>query len=68
MVEGEEDAEGAEGEEGDDGACVRMWCVMVASFILLQQAILFKVLEKCTENLIGHCRLAFNKHESNIDC
>ena len=27
-----------------------------------------KVLEKCTKNLIGHSRLAFNKHESNIDC
>ena len=30
--------------------------------------ILFKVLEKCTKNLIGHSRLAFNNHESNIDC
>ena len=29
---------------------------------------LFKVLEKCTKNLIGHSRLAFNNHESNIDC
>ena len=28
----------------------------------------FKVLEKCTQNLIGHSRLAFNNHESNIDC
>ena len=27
-----------------------------------------KVLEKCTKNLIGHSRLAFNDHESNIDC
>ena len=27
-----------------------------------------KVLEKCTKNLIGHSRLAFNNHESNIDC
>ena len=27
-----------------------------------------KVLEKCTKNLIGHFRLAFNNHESNIDC
>ena len=26
-----------------------------------------KVLEKCTKNLIGHSRLAFNNHESNID-
>ena len=25
-------------------------------------------LEKCTKNLIGHSRLAFNNHESNIDC
>ena len=28
----------------------------------------FKVLEKCTKNLIGHSRLAVNNHESNIDC
>ena len=28
----------------------------------------FKVLEKCTKHLIGHSRLAFNNHESNIDC
>ena len=28
----------------------------------------FKVLEKCTKKLIGHSRLAFNNHESNIDC
>ena len=28
----------------------------------------FKVLEKCAKNLIGHSRLAFNNHESNIDC
>ena len=27
-----------------------------------------KVLEKCTKNLIQHSRLAFNNHESNIDC
>ena len=27
-----------------------------------------KVLEKCTKNLIGQSRLAFNNHESNIDC
>ena len=27
-----------------------------------------KVLGKCTKNLIGHSRLAFNNHESNIDC
>ena len=27
-----------------------------------------KVLEKCTKNLIGHSRLDFNNHESNIDC
>ena len=29
---------------------------------------LIKVLEKCTKHLIGHSRLAFNNHESNIDC
>ena len=28
---------------------------------------IIKVLEKCTKNLIGHSRLAFNNHESNID-
>ena len=28
----------------------------------------FKVLEKCTKNLIGYSRLALNNHESNIDC
>ena len=27
-----------------------------------------KVLEKCTKKLIGHSRLAFNNHKSNIDC
>ena len=27
-----------------------------------------KVLEKCTKNLVGHSRLAFNNHKSNIDC
>ena len=27
-----------------------------------------KVLEKCTKNLIEHSRLAFNNHESNVDC
>ena len=30
--------------------------------------ITLKVLEKYTNNLIGHSRLAFNNHESNIDC
>ena len=29
---------------------------------------IIKVLEKCTKNLIGHSRLAFNNHESNFDC
>ena len=29
---------------------------------------MFKVLEKCTKKFIGHSRLAFNNHESNIDC
>ena len=29
---------------------------------------ILKVLEKCAKNLIGHSRLAFNNHESNIDC
>ena len=31
-------------------------------------SLFIKVLEKCTKNLIGHSRLAFNNHESNIDC
>ena len=30
--------------------------------------VIIKVLEKCTKNLIEHSRLAFNNHESNIDC
>ena len=32
------------------------------------KSVYIKVLEKCTKNLIGHSRLAFNNHESNIDC
>ena len=27
-----------------------------------------KVLEKCAKKRIGHSRLAFNNHKSNIDC
>ena len=34
----------------------------------LESEIHFKVLEKCVKNLIGHSRLAFNNHKSNIDC
>ena len=41
-----------------------IWCVLEYSFRELS----LKVLEKCTKNLIGHSRLAFNNHESNIDC
>ena len=37
------------------------WCIFGSDFV-------FKVLEKCTKNLIGHSRLAFNNHKSNIDC
>ena len=33
-----------------------------------RRALFVKVLEKCTKNLIRHSRLAFNNHESNIDC
>ena len=36
--------------------------------LLCQSFTGIKVLEKCTKNLIGHFRLAFNSHESNIDC
>ena len=39
-----------------------------SGFYLSFQFPLLKVLEKCTKNLIGHSRLAFNNHESNIDC
>ena len=35
---------------------------------LLLYTLCVKVLEKCAKNLIGHSRLAFNNHESNIDC
>ena len=34
---------------------------------VLYPNIQIKVLEKCTKKLIGHSRLAFNNHESNID-
>ena len=45
--------------------------VFLGDFFLRGKADIFqrlKVLEKCTKNLIGHSRLAFNNHESNIDC
>ena len=29
---------------------------------------MFKFSEKCTKKLIGHSRVAFNNHESNIGC
>ena len=35
---------------------------------LIEDKHVVKVLEKCTKNHIGHSRLAFNNHESNIDC
>ena len=40
-------------------------CSQYWGFALIEPV---KVLEKCTKNLIGHSRLAFNDHESNIDC
>ena len=40
----------------------------VESLFVYQLIKLLKVLEKCTKNLIGYSRLAFNNHESNIDC
>ena len=42
--------------------------VPINNTILSDIVLSFKVLEKCTKNLIGHSRLAFNNHESNIDC
>ena len=39
-----------------------------AFHILTNEIPIFKVLEKCTKNLIGYSRLALNNHESNIDC
>ena len=58
---------------------VLMWCAYLLSSscftleIVIEMFITIllrnlKVLEKCTKNLIGHSRLAFNNHESNIDC
>ena len=44
-------------------------CTIGTKFVVVFfNVIEFKVLEKCTKNLIGHSRLAFNDHESNIDC
>ena len=40
-----------------------LYCLYI--FIYIGAAL--KVLEKCTKNLIGHSRLAFINHESNID-
>ena len=40
----------------------------IANFLVTIIINKFKVLEKCTKNLIGHSRLAFNNHESNMDC
>ena len=52
--------------------CIEMYLTKIFHTILREwQTKLFecvKVLEKCTKNLIGHSRLAFNNHESNIDC
>ena len=46
---------------------LRIFFIYYVCFICLVCSML-KVLEKCTQNLIGHSRLAFNNHESNIDC
>ena len=43
-------------------------CFMVYCIFWHLVGLYLKVLEKCTKNLIGHSRLAFNNHESNIDC
>ena len=48
-----------------------MYCVNLAETSHTHQSTVnacLKVLEKCTKNLIGHFRLAFNNHESSIDC
>ena len=48
-----------------------MYCVKIAETSHTHQTTVnasLKVLEKCTKNLIGHSRSAFNNHESNIDC
>ena len=42
--------------------------LLSAASVKYRIIIYLKVLEKCTKNLIGHSRLAFNNHESNIDC
>ena len=43
--------------------------ILVLSHIVLDvRSPSLKVLEKCTKNLFVHSRLAFNNHESNIDC
>ena len=41
---------------------------LIMHVLLLCCTVYIKVLGKCTKNLIGHSRLAFNNHESNIDC
>ena len=49
---------------------ISIFCMSLCMFVycLLFFSPIVKVLEKCTKNLIGHSRLAFNNHESNIDC
>ena len=42
--------------------------VAVTVTVTVAVTVVVKVLEKCRKNLIGHSRLAFNNHESNIDC
>ena len=42
--------------------------IYVVDCINYKKRLDLKVLEKCTKNLIGHSRLAFTNHESNIDC
>ena len=43
-------------------------CLTTPHYLSILSWTVLKVLEKCTKNLIGHSRLAFNNHESNIDC
>ena len=45
-----------------------LFSALFANKHALMQYLNLKVLEKCTKNLIGHSRLAFNNHELNIDC
>ena len=51
----------------NENYCILETAIIESMSTHLQEKIV-KVLEKCTKKLIGHSRLAFNNHESNIDC